>query len=120
VCELKIEKNVEFVGYVSEKEKRRLLSEAKVFVHPSRFETFGISILEAMAAGLPVVVFDIPGLAWIPNTCIAKVPFGDEIALRNRILSFLPHHQKLLLLGSKPECLLKLIHGMLLRNHMVR
>lgn len=101
VCELKIEKNVEFVGYVSEKEKRRLLSEAKVFVHPSRFETFGISILEAMAAGLPVVVFDIPGLAWIPNTCIAKVPFGDEIALRNRILSLLTSPSEAFALGQQ-------------------
>lgn len=46
---------VQFPGYVSEAERRRLFSEASVLVLPSLDEGFGITALEAMTVGLPVV-----------------------------------------------------------------
>lgn len=48
-------KNVKYLGLVSEEEKIELLSKAKVFVSPSRAETFGISYVEALASGTPVI-----------------------------------------------------------------
>jgi glycosyltransferase involved in cell wall biosynthesis len=44
------------LGYVSESELARLYRGAEVFAYPSRFEGFGIPILEAMATGTPCVV----------------------------------------------------------------
>jgi alpha-1,3-rhamnosyl/mannosyltransferase len=44
------------LGYVSEDELARLYRGAEAFVYPSRFEGFGIPILEAMASGTPCVV----------------------------------------------------------------
>jgi glycosyltransferase involved in cell wall biosynthesis len=43
------------LGYVSEIQKRHLLSNAAVFLFPSFYEGFGLPILEAQSAGVPVV-----------------------------------------------------------------
>ena len=47
--------NVEFRGYVSEDEKKELLAGAKAFVFNGRDEDFGISPVEALAAGTPLL-----------------------------------------------------------------
>jgi len=46
---------IEFLGEVSDKEKFRLMAGAKAFIFPSEFEDFGITPVEAMAVGTPVI-----------------------------------------------------------------
>ena len=48
-------RSVHELGYVSEAEKWELLRNANVFLFPTFYEGFGIPILEAQAAGAPVV-----------------------------------------------------------------
>ena len=47
--------NVEFKGYVSDEEKQQLLSSSLIYVLPTIYEGFGLSNLEAMASGCPVI-----------------------------------------------------------------
>jgi len=60
VEELGIEDSVTFHGYVTEETKIELLNRADLFVFASLQEGFGIVLLEAMSAGLPVVARDLP------------------------------------------------------------
>lgn len=55
---------------------------ADCFVMPSLLETFGIVLVEAMAAGLPVACFDAPGVRDVFSpACGSMVPLGDAQAL---------------------------------------
>jgi phosphatidylinositol alpha-mannosyltransferase len=57
---------VTFMGAVDEKTKLKLLHKARLFCSPALYgESFGIVLLEAMAAGVPVVAGDNPGYACV-------------------------------------------------------
>lgn len=49
-------------GYVSEEEKAALLRNASAFVFPSFYEGFGLPILEAQAAGVPVLTSNLSSM----------------------------------------------------------
>jgi phosphatidylinositol alpha-mannosyltransferase len=74
-------------GHVSGAELRRELARADVLVAPSLGgESFGIVLVEAMAAGVPVVASDIPGYRGVlPPSAGVLVPPGDAQALADAI-----------------------------------
>jgi glycosyltransferase involved in cell wall biosynthesis len=55
-----VKNRIIITGYVSEKEKDALMKNALCFVFPSRYEGFGLPLLEAMSAGLPIIASKIP------------------------------------------------------------
>ncbi len=80
---LGLSKKIQFLGWINEAGVDRILRTANVFVLPSRAENQPVSILEAMARGLPVVASDVGA---IPETVINGetgliVPAGDASAL---------------------------------------
>lgn len=59
---LGVETAVRWTGYVGEMELVRLYKSASMLVLPSRYEGFGLPVVEAMATGTPVICSDIPVL----------------------------------------------------------
>jgi glycosyltransferase involved in cell wall biosynthesis len=52
---------VEWRGFVSSNELATIYQDSQLFILPSRYETFGMTVLEALRNGMPVVAFDVPG-----------------------------------------------------------
>ena len=50
-----------FVGVLDSDDLARLYSSVDVFVFPSRTDTFGLVMLEALACGTPVAAYPVPG-----------------------------------------------------------
>jgi glycosyltransferase involved in cell wall biosynthesis len=79
--------NLHFLGTVSEEQKLALLRASDVLPFPSRYEGFGLPLLEGMAAGTPVISTNIP----VVNEIVRDgengllVPYDDSDALGQAI-----------------------------------
>jgi phosphatidylinositol alpha-mannosyltransferase len=87
-----IRPDVLFVGAVDDSQKARYHASADVYVAPNTGgESFGIVLLEAMAAGLPVVASDIPGFRTVMKDGRQGrlVPPGDAFSLAEAVATVL-------------------------------
>lgn len=60
--ELNVERNVAFLGFITDRERDNLYQVVDAAVFPSLYEPFGIVALEAMAMGCNVIASDVGGL----------------------------------------------------------
>ena len=87
------EKDIEFLGYVTDQELAMLYSESKMLVYPSFYEGFGFPPLEAMATGTPVITSKNSSLPEIVQDAALLVDpaLPTEIASRMEALYFDPN-----------------------------
>lgn len=90
------DERIQWLGRVSDAERDARLAAADVFVTPALGgESFGIILLEAMAAGCPVVCSDIDGYVGVAGTLDGSpaaallTPAGDANALADAVLAVL-------------------------------
>jgi phosphatidylinositol alpha-mannosyltransferase len=84
------EERIEWVGAPDDGERRRRLAGADIFVAPSLGgESFGVVLLEAMAAGTAVVASDIAGYRLAAAGAARLVPPGDPAALAAALVDLL-------------------------------
>lgn len=77
-----------------------LLAAADLFISPSHSESFGLAILDAMAAGTPVVATATDGARELIADAAALVPIKDPVALAEKICWFLEHAEDRQALGE--------------------
>ncbi|CAN5615050.1 glycosyltransferase family 4 protein [soil metagenome] len=101
------DERIEWLGRIDEDEKERRLRGADVFCAPSlRGESFGVVLLEGMAAGTPVVASDLPGYSNVARAGrdALLVPPGDVPALAGalrRVLTDIEPARSLALSGEE-------------------
>lgn len=88
-ADLQIADYVRWIGKVEEADKPSLYRLASVFVFPSRYEGFGLPVLEAMASGTPVVANQIPVIEEIVGDGAYLVENGNARAMGGAILALL-------------------------------
>ena len=90
-----IENKIYFTGYLNAKQVQKMYKCADVAVFPSTYEPFGIVALEAMLAGVPIVVSDVGGLNEIVEHGVTgmKSYAGNANSIADSILALLYDHQ---------------------------
>lgn len=80
-----------------------LMAAADLFVSPSHSESFGLAILDAMAAGTPVIASSTDGAKQLITNQNALVPVKDPIALADRITWFIQNENERQVLGNEQK-----------------
>ncbi len=76
-----IRSRIQVTGYVPEELKAGLLAGAEALVYPSRYEGFGLQVLEAMAAGTPVLTSNVSALPEVAGDAAVLVDPADVVSI---------------------------------------
>lgn len=88
VAQLKLSSHFHFTGFLNKEQIKKILSYSNVYVMPSVSEPFGITPLEAMQAGVPVIISNQAGVGEVISHTI-KVDFWNTQSLAHTICSVL-------------------------------
>lgn len=76
-CKLGIAERVKFFGVVSDEHLSSLYSQSRALLIPSKFEGFGLGLIEALSCGCPVIASDIPIFRETAKNSILFAPVND-------------------------------------------
>lgn len=76
-----------WIGPVPKSEVPKILNQGDIFLNTTRYESFGVSVMEAAACGLPIVTTDAGELPflWRDETDALVVPVDDASAMANAV-----------------------------------
>ncbi|HKQ22025.1 MAG TPA: glycosyltransferase family 4 protein [Nitrososphaeraceae archaeon] len=95
-----LEKNISLTGYVPDKEKISIFKSSKVFVYPSYEESWGITVTEAMACGLPVISYNLSAYNFL-RSGIIKLDTGNKKLMETTIKDLLSNDNQREELGRR-------------------
>jgi glycogen synthase len=90
VAQLRIGSRFHFTGFLNGPEIQKMFDMSDVYVMPSVSEPFGISPLEAVRSGVPVIISKQSGVSEVLQNAV-KVDFWDTDALANAICGLLQY-----------------------------
>ncbi|RKY41004.1 MAG: hypothetical protein DRP85_07380 [Candidatus Makaraimicrobium thalassicum] len=85
----KLEKHIEFLGYMPEKELDKIYRKSKIFYLPSKHEMFGIVFAEAMTYGLPIISSNSTAIPEVVGNAGILLDANDYHSHANAIINLL-------------------------------
>ncbi len=94
---------VAFMGYLRGERLSQAYASADIFVFPSRLETFGLVVIEAMAAGAPVVAARVGGVGDMVSDGVNGYSFesGDKVMLLEGVRRIASNRQTMRWMGQQ-------------------
>ena len=86
IKKLGLQSNIKFFGFLDNQDKLQVLANSKMFLFPSSYESFGITVLEALSLKIPVVSFDLDAV---------KINFKEGVLISKNEKEFLTNIEKL-------------------------
>jgi glycosyltransferase involved in cell wall biosynthesis len=101
VKHLGLEQRVDFAGHVDHEELAALYRGAACLVYPSRYEGFGLPVLEAMASGTPVVAAAAGAVPEVAGDAAILVEPGNPAAIADGVRRAFAERERLVAAGLK-------------------
>jgi glycosyltransferase involved in cell wall biosynthesis len=80
---------IDLLGFLDGPEKHRIYKASRVFLHTSVYDNYGMAACEAMAAGVPAVLYDLPPLrVAYPKGCL-RAPRNDRQRFADAVMRLL-------------------------------
>ncbi len=98
---LGLENNVIFAGYVPGEDLPGIYNLAKIFVYPSKYEGFGLPLLEAISCGVPVIASNISSIPEVVGDACVLVVHDDPKDFSRNIYELLTDKELRLKMISK-------------------
>lgn len=94
---------VHFMGYLRGERLSQAYASADIFVFPSRLETFGLVVMEAMAAGLPVAAARVGGVGEMVSEGVNGYSFesGDTASLLEGLRKIASNRENMRWMGEQ-------------------
>ena len=94
---------VNFMGYLRGERLSQAYASADIFVFPSRLETFGLVVIEAMAAGLPLVAARVGGVGDMVSEGVNGYTFesGDKTMLLEGVRKIASNRENMRWMGQQ-------------------
>ncbi len=93
--ELKVANDVIFLGYIREEDKNKLYQAAKIFMHPSKYEGFGLVVLEAMSNETLVVCSNKTSLPEIVGNAAILFNPNDQDEIEDKLLYVIENYDNI-------------------------
>ena len=77
---LGLENDVEFTGVLSKEDWHKKAEDCDIFINTTNFDNTPVSVMEAMALGLPVVSTDVGGMPFLIESGVDGILVGKENA----------------------------------------
>jgi glycosyltransferase involved in cell wall biosynthesis len=89
IARLGIERYVDILGFLDGTEKIKIFKSSRIALYPATIDHWSMSPVEAMSAGLPLVTFDLPTLAFLHPRGMIRTPCFDLREFAHQVVRLL-------------------------------